>query len=295
MNIKQLEYFVAVAENLNFTRAAEQFYISQTAITQQIKSLEEYLGVQLFIRSKRHVELTPAGLGFLKESRAIINRTKDAVYRTRLISTGLTGSLNVGFVKGYEKTDFPNNLQKFHFKYPNIFLSLIRENADIIYDKIIDGSLDIAFNILFEVPNLNNLEYKFIRSYPLNAVVSSDHPLAHKKSIKRSDLEGHAFIELKTQEHDHGQAAKIRREFLEAGFLPIISVQSDDIETSLMMASVGLGYALLPSYITDSITPRERLVVIPIEGEEKIMQIIVIWNKDNTNPVLKEFLEVIVK
>lgn len=295
MNIKQLEYFVAVAENLNFTRAAEQFFISQTAITQQIKSLEEYLGVQLFIRSKRHVELTPAGSGFLKESRAIINRTKDAVYRTRLISTGLTGSLNIGFVKGYEKTDFPHILQKFHFKYPNIFLSLIRENADDIYDKIIDGSLDIAFNILFETPNLTNLEYKFIKNYPLNAVVSSDHPLAHKKSIKRADLEGHAFIELRTQEQDYGQSAKIRREFLEAGFLPVISVQSDDIETSLMMASVGLGYALLPSYITDSITSRERLVVIPIEGEEKIMQIIVIWKKDNTNPVLNEFLEEIIK
>ena len=291
MNIKQLEYFIAVAENLNFTRAAEKFYISQTAITQQIKSLEEYLGVQLFIRNKRHVELTPSGVGFLKESRAIISRTNDAIHKTRLISTGITGSLKIGFVKGYEKTDFSNILQSFHSKYPNIFLSLIRENADVLYDRVIEGDLDIAFIILFEGKHRPKIEYGFVRKYPLNAVVSSDHPLAHRKSIKRKDLKGHPFIELKTQEQDYGQSAKIRREFLEAGFLPNISVQSDDIETSLMMASAGLGYALLPSYITDTITSRERLVVIPIEGEEQHMEIDVIWNQENENPVLREFLK----
>ena len=93
MQIRQLEYFVAVSEHLNFTKAAKQFYISQTAVTQQIKALEQELGAELFIRNNRHVELTPAGKTFLEDARAIIKRTQDAMIRARQADTVFTGNL----------------------------------------------------------------------------------------------------------------------------------------------------------------------------------------------------------
>ena len=88
MNLQQLEYFLAVAKLLNFTRVAEKYFISQTAVTQQIKSLEEQLGVKLFNRTKRKVELTPAGTVFIEEAQAIINRTKEAITKTQAAATG---------------------------------------------------------------------------------------------------------------------------------------------------------------------------------------------------------------
>lgn len=88
MNTKQLEYFISVAENLSFTKTAEKFYISQTAVTQQIKALEEQINVTLFTRSKRHVELTPAGKVFLSEARTIIKNINDAIAKTQQFAHG---------------------------------------------------------------------------------------------------------------------------------------------------------------------------------------------------------------
>ena len=104
MNRNQLKYFVAAAESRSFTKAAEQFYISQTAITQQMQLLEESLGCALFDRSTRPVSLTPAGKIFLGEARAILDRMSSAVERVHDASTGLTGALRVGFVRGYERS-----------------------------------------------------------------------------------------------------------------------------------------------------------------------------------------------
>ena len=91
MQIRQLEYFLAVCEHLNFTKAARQFYISQTAVSLQIQTLEEELGVRLFNRTNRRVELTPAGRTFQEDARAILRRTKDAMERARRADTVLTG------------------------------------------------------------------------------------------------------------------------------------------------------------------------------------------------------------
>ena len=104
MNINQLKYFITVAETRNFTRAAEQFFVSQTAITQQIHALEHSLDVTLFDRSRRPIELTPAGKAFLREAKSILERVSSAVAKTRAASTGIVGELRLGYTKGYERS-----------------------------------------------------------------------------------------------------------------------------------------------------------------------------------------------
>ncbi|MCD8217645.1 MAG: LysR family transcriptional regulator [Clostridiales bacterium] len=291
MQIRQLEYFLAVSEQLNFTKAAKQLYVSQTAVSLQIKALEEELGVSLFFRTNRRVELTPAGKSFQADARAILKRTEDAIERARKADTGFTGHLSIGFVKGYEKNNLSEMLADFHIKYPNISLSFARENVSDLYDSVLDSNLDIVFNLQYSTDDMEDMDYVVIRHYPLMAVVSTAHPLAHRASIRRSELKGYPLVDIVQREDKYGEAATITNAFTRAGFLPDIQYVSDDIEISLLAVATGIGYALLPTYITDSITAKDKVVAIPIQGEEEEMTLVAAWHKDYHNPALKKFLE----
>jgi DNA-binding transcriptional LysR family regulator len=294
MQIRQLEYFVAVSEYLNFTKAAKQFYISQTAVTQQIKALEQELGVQLFIRNNRRVELTPAGNTFLEDAKAIIRRTRDAMDRAKRADTVFTGNLNIGFVKGYEKTNLSDLLADFHVQYPNIAFTLTRENVSELYDGILERKLDVILNINYSLENMEgmeNMETRLIRHYPLLAVMPASHPLSHRTSIKREELKGYPLVDIKKSNDRYGETTTILNAFTRAGFLPNVQYISDDIETSILAVAAGIGYALLPSYITDSLSLKEKVIAVPIEGEDKEMHIVVAWHRENQNPALQRFLK----
>jgi len=293
MQMRQLEYFVAVCEQLNFTKAAKQFFISQAAMTLQIKALEEELGVPLFERTNRKVEMTPAGRTFLDDARAILKRTNDAMDRAKMAQTVFTGHLNLGFVKGYEKTILSDLLFDFHIRYPNISLSFTRENVGELYDGILDGSLDLILNILYsfdDMEDMKEMEYLVLKEYPLLAVMPSSHPLAHRASIKREELRDYPLVDIKKNKNRYGEAKTIANAFAGAGIMPKVNYTSDDIETSILAVAAGLGYALLPSYITDALSMREKVIAIPIEGEEKLMPVIAAWHKVNKNPALERFL-----
>jgi len=296
MQLRQLEYFIAVSEHLNFTKAAKQFYISQTAVTLQIKALEEELGVTLFQRTNRKVALTPAGKTFLDDARAIIRRAKDAAERAKKADTGLTGHLNFGYIKGYEKNFLPDVLSEFHTTYPNISLSLYRDNVAELYDGIFSQDFDLIFNILYsfdDMEDMKEMEYVLLKEYPLLAVMPVSHPLSHRTSIRREELKGYPLVDIKKNEDKYGEVKTITNAFAKAGFLPDVQYVSDDIETSILAVAAGLGYALLPSYITDNIAIREKVTVIPLEGEERQIPVIAAWNKENANPARERFLEIV--
>ena len=294
MQIRQLEYFIAVSEQLNFTKAAKQFYISQTAVTLQIKALEDELGVKLFNRNNRMVELTPAGRTFLEDAKAILRRTRDAVDRARRADTVFTGHLSLGFVKGFEKTVLSDLLAEFHSRYPNISISLTRDNVADLYDAVLDGSLDLAINILYSfdyMDDMQDMDHVVLRRYPLLAVMPVSHPLSHRTVINRSELKGYPLVDIKKSENKYGEKKAIMNAFARAGFMPDIQYISDDVETSVLAVAAGLGYALLPSYITDNIVIKEKVTAVPLEGEEQQMIIIGAWNRNNDNPARIRFME----
>ena len=134
MNRNQLRYFVAAAESRSFTKAADQFFISQTAVTQQIRLLEEMLGCPLFDRSTRPVSLTPAGKAFLTEAKAILERMDQAIDRAHGASTGLSGSLRIGYLKGYEQSGFTDFLREFHQRHANLLITFYRCTTDQLAD-----------------------------------------------------------------------------------------------------------------------------------------------------------------
>jgi DNA-binding transcriptional LysR family regulator len=293
MQLRQLEYFVAVAEQLSFTKAARQFYISQSAVTIQIRTLEEEMGVQLFSRTNRKVELTPAGRSFLEDAQAILRRTRDAMDRARRADIVLTGHLHLGFVKGYEKTNLSDLLSEFHIQYPNISLTLTRDNVTELYDGIFNGSMDLCLNVLYSFDDLEEMEqmdYLVVKQYALMAVMPTSHPLAHRFFINREELKGYPLVDKKKNESRYGEKKAIVGAFARAGFLPKVSYISDDIETTILAVAAGLGYALMPSYITDALSMKENVISIPIAGEEKLITIIAAWKKGNSSPGLKAFL-----
>lgn len=291
MQIRQLEYFVALSENLNFTETARQFHISQGSVTFQIKSLEDEIGFRLFDCNNRHVELTPTGRTFLEDARAIIRRTDDALDRARAASAVFTGQLGIGFVKGFEKTSLSDVLSEFHIKYPNVALTLVRENVSELYDAVKNRNLDLVINLKYSMDDLEELNFNVLSYYPLLAVMPASHPLSHRTVIRREELREYPLVDIKKNDSRYGEKATIMKAFTDAGFIPTVSYVSDDIETSILAVSAGLGYALLPSYITDSFSPRDKVIAIPIEGEEKKMTVIGAWHRRNNNPALTKFLE----
>ena len=195
MNTNQLRYFVTAAECRSFTKAADQFYITQTAITQQIHALEDSLGVPLFDRSSRPISLTPAGSAFLSDARSILGRIDQAVNRIQEVSTGMVGTLRIGYTKGFERSNFSNSLRFFHNKYPNILVSCYRRNTDLLAAGLLKDEYDIIFTWdSTELVKNESIEYRLIERSPLMVAVYSNHPFSRRESLQRSELHGERLL-----------------------------------------------------------------------------------------------------
>jgi DNA-binding transcriptional LysR family regulator len=292
MTTNQLKYFITAAECLNFTEAGKRHFISQTAITQHIQSLEEQLEVKLFIRDKRHVELTPAGKVFLIEARAILERSRTAVEKTQKAATGFSGSLNIGYVKGQENTRFGSLVMEFYQHYPNIDFQLFREaHLDLFYD-LDRKKLDIAFNICYSNTDLTGFEYRKVGSQQLYAVLYPSHPYAQLSSIRRYDLRNDSFFLTKFYDNNHAKdyGHIIPEKFADSGFIPKIAGKSSDTETLLLLVASGIGITILPESAIRYVRQSDGLVFIPLEGEHEQIDVLAIWKADNQNPALKAFL-----
>lgn len=295
MTTNQLKYFITAAECLNFTEAGKQHYISQTAITQHIQSLEEQLGVKLFVREKRRVELTPAGKVFLGEARAILERSKSAIEKTQKAATGFSGSLNIGYVKGQENTNFGSLVKEFYQLHPTISFQLFRKPHLDLFLDLDRKKLDIIFNICYGNTNLEGFEYKHITSCKLYAVLYPSHPYAQLSAIRRYDLRNDAFFLTKFYDdpnaRDYGYL--LPEQFADSGFIPKVVGRSSDIETLLLLVASGIGITIVPEPAIHYVKQSNDLVFIPLEGEHEYIDVMAIWKPENDNPALKAFLELL--
>ena len=296
MNLKQLEYFVSVGETLNFTKAAKKCFISQTAMTQQIRALEQGIGALLFIRDKHHVELTPAGRVFMNEAKAILARTDEAVKLARSAAEGFSGSISIGFIRGYEQSLFSETIRNFHETYPNISIRLIRENMSALYGLLEGGECDIAFNLSPNIRNYQDLSRRFLKAYPLMAVLYPGHPLASRKHLSYRELAGEEFIIMQPKGRPNDEAEEVILCYNRGGYAPNIVSREKEVQTLLLMVSAGLGIAILPEYAVRYYRNTRNLVVIPMrkEGEgqeEETLDFEVSWLTENHNPAIEKLLQ----
>lgn len=293
MNLNQLKYFVAVAENRSFTKAAAQFYISQTAITQQVKALEETVGTPLLDRNTRPINLTPAGKTFLGEAKAILERMEIALYRTVESSTGLEGTLRIGYTKGYERSNLGNKLSSFHHEFPNILLTFHRCDTDVLASGLINQEYDIIFtwdsNNIRQEPKLG---YQVIEHVPLYLAVYRSHPLAQKKTVSRRDLKGEKIIFMSPSStgDSFGDAQYIGL-YQKEGYQPDILMNTSDGETVLMMVAAEQAVSIVPEYCIDRMIYADNLIFIPLEGEHETEEILAMWRNDDISPSLQHFID----
>lgn len=293
MNINQLKYFIAMAEYKSFTKAANQYYISQTAITQQIRALEEHMEVQLIDRTRRPISLTPAGNVFLHEAKAILERLNMAVGKVRDASTGLVGTLRIGYTKGYERSNLSNILRSFHLDFPNILITCYRCDTDMLAAGLFNDDYDIIFtwdstNILKE----EGIEYKLMELAPLVVALYAGHPFAQRNSLSRKELKNETILYMTPSGtgESFGDNHFIEL-YRQAGYQPNILFRSNDIESILMMVAAEEGISILPSYVTSKLADAENLVFVPLVGEGEYEKIISVWKNRDKSQALQHFIQ----
>lgn len=293
MNLNQLKYFVAVAEHQSFTKAATQYYLSQTAITQQIRALEKTVGTRLIDRNSRPIELTPSGKVFLIEAKAILERMDMALTRTREVSAGMEGPLRIGYTKGYERSSLVGRLRSFHQAYPSILVTCHRCDTDTLAAGLLNDEYDIIFT--WDSTNLHQdprVELRLVERCPLVVALYGAHPLARRQHLSRADLKGETilFMSPSGTGDSFGDAHYIEL-YHKAGYQPNILLRTSDIESILMMVAAEEGISIFPTYCISRLTDTDNLVFIPLDGEEEIEEILAAWRKEDMSPSLQYFLQ----
>lgn len=297
MNINQLRYFISVATSRSFSAAAEENYITQTAMTQQIKALEESMGCQLINRSTRPITLTAAGQSFLKDARSILARLDEAMVRAAEASSGISGSLRIGYIKGYERSALSDTLRSFHRQFPNVLLTCYRDTSDKLASGLQNDEYDIIFT--WDSTRLQiSPEYQAlpIEKARLTAVLYASHPLGGREYLDRTDLRNEPLIYMSPSERidNHGDALFMEL-YHKAGYQPQIVCRSTDVESILIMVAAEEGISIVPDYCVKKITDAEGLVFVDMRGEQEVEQIDALWKKRNDNVALQRFLSFLKK
>lgn len=247
MELRHLRYFIAVAEELHFTRAAERLHIGQPPLSQQIQSLEEELGVRLFDRTRRRVVLTEAGQHFLIGARRVFVEAERAVEEAQRAARGEIGQLRVGYSASLPFTSFlPKVLHDYCEKYPDVDLKLSGLFSAEQYDALLGDRLDIGL-LRYSGRNVPaGIELHEISRDSLLVVVNSNNPLAAQDSVSLIDLKNESFI---TYPHDVGARFNEheRQLCLAAGFEPRVAQEAREATTQIGLVAAGFGISLLPA------------------------------------------------
>ena len=271
MNLKQMEYFVAAAEQLNFTRAAKKCFISQTAMTLQIQSLEEK-----------------------NEARAILVRAEEAAKLARTAAEGIAGELTIGFIRGYEQSRFSETLRSFHEAYPNISIHLLRENMSALYELLDNGTCDLAFNLSLYTQNYEDLKHRFLKRFPMMAVLYPGHTPAGESHLMYRDLAREDFIIMQPQGRSNDEAEEVLICYNKGGFIPNIVAREREVQTVLLEVSAGFGVAILPEYAVRHYRNARNLVVVPLlraDGSPEELDFEIAWRQSNPNPAIEKLLQ----
>jgi DNA-binding transcriptional LysR family regulator len=247
MELRHLRYFVAVAEELHFTRAAERLHIGQPPLSQQIQALEAELGAQLFERSKRWVRLTEAGRLFLDDARRILALAEQAAATARRAQRGEAGELRIGFTFSTPFTPlFASVINRYRQRFPLVRLTLHEMATLPQIEAIGQRTLDLGFVRPPEVAIADGVTLSVLRQDPLLLVLPSAHPLAAQAQIAIRELAGQAFV-MYPKDAGTGIYPQIFRLCRAAGFVPHIAQEAGEASTIIGLVAAGCGISVLPA------------------------------------------------
>ncbi|MBA9001916.1 LysR family transcriptional regulator [Thermomonospora cellulosilytica] len=283
MELRQLEYFVAVAEERNFTRAAERVHISQSGVSAQIRQLERELGAELFDRSARTVTLTVAGKAALEHARAALAAAEAVGQAVGEVTDLIRGRLAVGMVIGCTVTPLFDALAAFHRAHPGVELALLEDDSDRLVEGVRDGALDLAL-VGTAAAAHDGLETLPIISERLVAAVPSGHPLAERRRVALRELAGHPLVCMPV---GTGLRTVFDRACAAQDLRPAIALQASAADAIAALAVRGLGVAVLSESMAEHY--RDRLTALLIEDAEAPALLALVW-KSTHNPAVRGLL-----
>ena len=285
MELRQLEYFAAVAHHGQFTRAARELNVAQPAISQQIKRLESEIGLELFNRSTRRVELTDAGSLLLSRALRILAEVEGARQEMSEVTGLLRGRVDIGALP-VSRLDIPGMLQSFLGRHPGIGIHLHEQVLPVMLPMLRRDELDLCFALADHSGFGDDIDGRFLYEEELVAVTSPGHRLAKRRRIELADLVDEPLIRFRTGSALQGL---VDGGFDRAGLSPSYAFESFELETVRALASRGLGVALMPAgYLA-----REGAGVATLHLRPEVwMPVSILWRKERRRaPAAQAFLD----
>lgn len=287
MELRHVRYFVAVAEEKSFTRAAEKLMIAQSPLSQQIKKLEHELGVELFVRTTRSVQLTHAGSVFYERARLLLARSDEAMADAKKAAEGQLGRLSLGFTGTATYELLPALVRAFQERNPDVQLELHSEMLTPAQaEALLEGRIDVG--VLRPPVKAEGLVVEVVREEPLVVLMPTQHPLAGARSISLAELAGETFISYPSNPPSsvYGVVVDACRR---AGFVPKVRQELAETASMVAMVAAGMGIALVPESVRqlriNGATYRR------LASPQVTVQLALAYREGEVSPVVRRYLE----
>ena len=291
MELRHLRYFVAVAEELHFTRAALRLNIAQPPLSQQIRALEQELGVQLFARTRHSVALTDAGHALLERSRAMLAAAQALPQELQRVARGEVGLLRIGFSSTLPLTKVLRDVVADHRRsHPDVALNLREMHSRLQFDSLLRGELDVGL-VRYNEGTPEGIRLQLLRSDPLRLVVPSGHRFARRKSVAIAECRDEAFIGF-PGDAGTGTGPLLKRLAAQAGFEPRIAQEAREATTQIGLVAAGLGIAVLPAPL--EAVRMAGVHYVALEGEGALLVMSVATRSDEASERVLSFVRRVV-
>ncbi len=288
IELRHLHYFLAVAEELHFRRAAEKLFISQPGLSTQIKRLEEVLQTPLFLRDKKRVRLTAAGVYLKGEVEFLLNHLEQTKKQLKQIGAGHLGELRIGFLGSAMQRVIPKLLVRLKERHPNVHTTLEELSNNAQVSALLRDRLDIGFVRLKRVPNPLELHPVFEDTF--SVVLPKNHIVRSTSFKNMSSFANEDFI-LFSQEYSPLYFDTVVSICEDAGFTPKVSHKSVHAHTIFKLVENGLGIAIVPTALQHGFDMEVRFIELKKVPQRAVLS--VVWKADNRNPVLKPCLDLL--
>ena len=288
MELRHLRYFVAVAEELSFTKAAKRLHMAQPPLSQQVRALEDELGFRLFNRESRQIELTRDGREFLGEARAILEQMTELQQRAALRARGALGSLKVGVYPSFMSNRFAQAIQAYLQANPGWKITVRDRSSFWQVEALRQGRLDVGF-VTNTAELGDDLDVYPLKKMAMRLAVPSSHGLASRSQVTWADLAGEAFVMIDPEIITPGYYAEFRQRCQRAGFDPVPSHFALNAATQLWFVAAGLGIA--PMAVIPEDEPRPGVTYVTLPKDAPTYQTAMIWRRVETTGDLKKFTD----
>lgn len=288
MELRHLRYFIAVAEELHFGRAAERLRMTQPPLSQQIQQLEEELGVALFRRDSRHVALTDAGKVFLDHARRTLGESDEAIAEARRADRGEIGSLRIGFAANAAHEALPAIVRRYRAEYPRVRLTLHELASGEQVEALRERRLDVGF--LSQALPKDEFQSKPVLRDRLLVALPAGHPLAAQEVVRIAQLREQPWLVF-PREYSPAVFDMLTSAFDRAGGRPQVAQEARYTATLVSFVSAGMGFCFVSGF--NRHLPRPGVVFLPVDDAALHLDLSVAWRTDNASAVLGGFLSVV--